>query len=106
MLGGHGHRQAWEAASAAVNDPARLPSAAVVAAMQQDPAGGHVGFALARSANARDALLALDLPENARAAFERQAADSIQEQAAIEAADTLPFEAFRQDYMSPSHLVV
>lgn len=106
VLGGHGHRQAWEAASAAVNDPARLPSAAVVAAMQQDPAGGHVGFALARSANARDALLALDLPENARAAFERQAADSIQEQAAIEAADTLPFEAFRQDYMSPSHLVV
>jgi len=28
------------------------------------------------------------------------------EQANIEAADTLPFEAFRQDYMSAQHLVV
>jgi glutamate--cysteine ligase len=110
-LGGDGHRTAWQAAAAALKDHSLLPSAAVVAALErahdQHPGNdGHAGFALAQSAQARDTLLALDLPEARRLAFVQQAAASIDEQARIEAADTLPFEAFRLDYMSPSHLVV
>lgn len=105
-LGGEGYRAAWQAAAAALDDPARLPSALVVAAMAEDPQGGHAAFVLARSAMARASLRAQDLPDEARALFERQALQSIDEQASIEAADTLGFEAFRQDYMSPSHLVV
>lgn len=105
-LGGDGYRQAWATANAALDDPSRLPSAAVIAAMAQDPAGGHAGFGLARSILARDALLELEWPTSMDTLFAQQAAASIEEQAGIESADTLSFEAFRQDYMSPEHLVV
>ena len=106
-LGGDGHRVAWQAARAALEAPATLPSAAVVAAMTNDAAdGGHAGFGLKRSALAREALLGLALPAEVQHAFAQQASQSIDEQAGIEAADALPFEAFRQDYMAASHLVV
>ncbi|HET6786856.1 MAG TPA: glutamate--cysteine ligase, partial [Aquabacterium sp.] len=86
--------------------PATLPSARVVAAMQQDPAQGHVGFAQARSAQTREAIMALALPADVQARLAQQAQDSLAEQAAMEAADTRSFEDFRQDYMSARHLVV
>lgn len=106
LHGGQGYRQACESAAAALRDPSTLPSARVVAAMQQDLAGGHMGFVLAQSAQTHQALMALSLPADLQAHFERQAQVSLTEQASIEAADTLPFEAFRQDYMAASHLVV
>ncbi len=106
LHGGQGYRQACESAAAALRDPATLPSARVVAAMQQDLAGGHVGFTLARSAQTRQALTAQTLPADVLAQLEQQAQASLAEQASIEAADSVPFEAFRQDYMSASHLVV
>jgi glutamate--cysteine ligase len=104
--GGDAHRQAYLAAVAALNDPALLPSARVVAAMQQDLVNGHMGFALSRSAHIRETLMALELPADVLARFAHQALASIEEQANIEAADTRPFEDFRQDYMSARHLVV
>jgi glutamate--cysteine ligase len=117
LHGGDAHQRACEAAAAALIDPVRLPSARVVAAMQQGPQGtepgsepgsvpGHLGFALDRSAQIRGALVTTGLPAERLARFTQQAQASLHEQAAIEAADTLPFEAFRQDYMSPRHLVV
>jgi glutamate--cysteine ligase len=106
VSGGDGHRQAWAQAAAALSDFSLLPSARVVAAMQQDPQGGHAGFTLARSAQARESLLERAWPDEQAASFARQAQASVQEQADIEAADTLPFEAFREAYMSASHLVV
>ena len=106
LHGGQAHRQACQAALAALNDPALLPSARVVTAMQQDAFGGHIGFASAQSAHVRDTLMALDLPGEVLARFAQQAQDSVEAQAQIEAADTLSFEAFRQDYMSAQHLVV
>ncbi|WP_274379802.1 glutamate--cysteine ligase [Aquabacterium soli] len=106
-LGGHEHRTAWQAALAALNDPSTLPSAAVVEAMSTDAAdGGHARFGLQRSAQAREALLALEMPDDVQRGFEQQAAQSMDEQSAIESADVLAFEAFRQDYMAASHLVV
>jgi glutamate--cysteine ligase len=107
VLGGVAYHQAWQVADAALRDPSTLPSAKVVAALTQGPAGlGHAGFCQAWSARSRQALLGLDLPEEAGRAFAAQAEASLREQAEIEQADALPFEAFRQDYMSPSHLVV
>jgi glutamate--cysteine ligase len=106
LHGGDAHRRAGQSAATALRDPSLLPSARVVAAMEQDPAHGHVGFARTRSAQIHEALMAPDLPADLLALFERQARDSMAEQAAIEAADTLSFEAFRQDYMSATHLVV
>ena len=107
VLGGEGHRAAWQSAAAALKDHSRLPSAKVVAALEHDQGtSGHAGFAHDRSAQARETLLTADLHEAQRLSFEQQAAASLDEQARIEAADTLPFETFRVDYMSPSHLVV
>ncbi len=39
-----------------------------------------------------------------QAAFERMTAESIQEQKRIEAADTMPFEIYREQYVSPARL--
>ncbi|MDE2592932.1 MAG: glutamate--cysteine ligase [Burkholderiales bacterium] len=106
LHGGEAYCQALQSAAAALKDPSLLPSARVVAAMQQDPAKGHVGFAQTRSVQTREALLAPELSADVQARLDQQAQDSIADQAHIEAADTLPFEAFRQDYMSADHLVV
>lgn len=104
--GGRAHQEAWQAAASALADPSLLPSARVVAAMQSQPAPGHVAFSLAQSAQTHAKLTAQALPAEVLAKFEQQAQTSLQDQAAIEAADTLPFEAFRQDYMSARHLLV
>ncbi len=104
--GGHAHHQACEAAAAALRDPASLPSAQVVSAMQASQAEGHLGFARTRSALNRSALATPALPAEALARFTQQAQASVVAQADIEAADTRSFEDFRQDYMSAQHLVV
>jgi len=38
--------------------------------------------------------------------FSRLARESVEEQQRIDGADTVPFEAFRQQYLSPRRLVV
>jgi glutamate--cysteine ligase len=58
-----------------------------------------------RSEQARDELLALPWSLDQQALFEREAQESLDVQRAIEAADTMPFEAFREDYVSPSRLM-
>ena len=50
--------------------------------------------------------MAMPLATEARACFEREAQMSLAEQQAIEAADTEPFETFRQHYVSAQRLVV
>lgn len=104
--GGRAHQEAWQAAASALADPSLLPSARVVAAMQSQQTPGHVAFSLAQSAQTHAKLTARALSAEVLAKFEQQAQTSLQDQTAIEAADTLPFEAFRQDYMSARHLLV
>jgi glutamate--cysteine ligase len=105
LHGDEAYSIAWQAASSALRDFSTLPSAKVVAAMRQ-AASGHASFGLLQSARTREALLASELPAEAQSQLEQQARESIREQAVVEAADTLSFEAFRQDYMSARHLVV
>lgn len=104
--GGRAHQEAWQTAASALADPSLLPSARVVAAMQSQQTPGHVAFSLAQSAQTHAKLTAHALSAEVLAKFEQQAQTSLQDQTAIEAADTLPFEAFRQDYMSARHLLV
>ena len=104
--GGRAHQEAWQAAASALADPSLLPSARVVAAMQSQQTPGHVAFSLAQSAQTHVKLTAHAVSAEVLAKFEQQAQTSLQDQTAIEAADTLPFEAFRQDYMSARHLLV
>jgi glutamate--cysteine ligase len=63
-----------------------------------------VRFVLAQSAKHRDALLALPLADEMAERFAQMAEESLAEQRQIEAADTLPFESWRQLYLAPFRL--
>jgi glutamate--cysteine ligase len=61
----------------------------------------YVHFVLAQSRAHRDAILKLPLSEEVASRFALQAQESIAEQRRIEAADTVPFETYRQQYLAP-----
>ncbi|MFZ3121283.1 MAG: hypothetical protein WA159_23555, partial [Variovorax sp.] len=67
---------------------------------------GHsfTDFARARSEAARQALLTQPFAPEDQARFVQASAESIEAQKAIEAADTMPFEIYRQQYVSPARL--
>jgi glutamate--cysteine ligase len=94
-------RDALAGAGAALADAALTPSARILEAMQSRHDGSYVGFVKAQSLQHRENLLALPLPDAVAERFARLAAESLEEQRRIEAADTLPFESFRQQYLSP-----
>jgi glutamate--cysteine ligase len=102
--GGNLHRDALSAAVAAVDDPASTPSARVLQAMARDHSNSYVHFALAQSRAHRDAILKLPLSEEVANRFALQAQESIVEQRRIEAADAVPFETYRQQYLAPIRL--
>ena len=95
---------ALRAAVAALANPATLPSAHVLAAMRSDFDGSYGAFVVAQSAQTKAALLGLPFTAEQRAGFERSVQASIDAQAGIEAADSMPFEAYRQAYLSPARL--
>ncbi|RRD58129.1 glutamate--cysteine ligase [Comamonadaceae bacterium OH2545_COT-014] len=100
----HGtHRAALDAARAALAEPASLPSARVLAAMQ---AQGHsfAAFAGERSAIARAQLLACPPDAALHERFAALAAQSVTQQREIEAADDMPFETYRREYTSAARL--
>jgi glutamate--cysteine ligase len=102
--GGNLHRDALSAAVAAVDDPASTPSARVLQAMARDHNNSYVHFALAQSRAHRDAIMKLPLSEEVANRFALQAQESIVEQRRIEAADAVPFETYRQQYLAPIRL--
>ena len=84
--------------------PDSLPSARVLAAMVENHDSSFVGFARAQSVKARAALLNLPFDADTETRFAAMAKASIDEQKQIEAADTMPFESYRQQYVSPDRL--
>lgn len=104
-LGGRLYREAQAAQLEVLRDPARTPSARLLADLGRH-GDSYRDFVLARSRQHREALMAIPLPEADEARFERLAAESIAEQKAIEAADTLPFEEFRKQYLAVERLGV
>jgi glutamate--cysteine ligase len=98
------HRDALSAAVAALEDPASTPSARVLQAMARDHNNSYVHFALAQSRAHRDAIMRLPLSEEVANRFALQAEESIVEQRRIEAADAVPFETYRQQYLAPIRL--
>jgi glutamate--cysteine ligase len=98
------HRQVLQAAQAALQAPDTLPSARVLAAIRQQPGQRHVDFVREQSARVRQTLLDQPWSDQQQARWEQLARDSLAEQARIEAADTLPFEAYRQHYLSSERL--
>jgi len=105
VFGGSAYRDALGAAQHAWRMPQGLPSARVLASIERTQGCGYTAFVHDRSLQAQQALLALPWSQEQQARFEREAAQSVAEQVAIEAADTMPFEAFRQDYVSADRLM-
>ncbi len=102
--GGSAYRDALSAAIATLDAPGTLPSARVLKVMADEHANTYVRFVLQQSRQHQAAIEALPLAAEVESRFARMAADSIEEQRQVEAADTLPFEIYRQKYLSPERL--
>jgi glutamate--cysteine ligase len=105
VQGGAAHRETVATAACALRDPALLPSARVLETMRTQHDGSHIKFVQARSEQVRNALLRLPYPAEIQARFEALARASVEAQRRQEAADKIPFELFREQYVSPQRLV-
>ena len=97
---GFGHADALSAAVAALEAPGLLPSSRMLHEMAQDHANSFTRFALTRSVQHAHELVAIQLPAAVEHRYSRIAQRSVGEQRDMEATDVLPFEAFRQAYLT------
>ncbi len=102
--GGDAHAEAVAQARASLQSPDTLPSAQVLQVVRSQHGHAFTAFVREQSLQAQNHLL--DLPWSAKQAgrYEAMALQSLEDQRAIEAADTMPFEVYRQEYTSPSRL--
>ncbi|MCS4295633.1 glutamate--cysteine ligase [Comamonas sp. BIGb0152] len=100
------YSQALAQSQALLANPAQTPSAQVLAVVSEQFGTSFKAFGAAQSQWARAQTLARPWNDALTAKYQELAAKSIQAQKDMEAADTVPFEEWRQCYMSPEHLVV
>lgn len=98
------HVQAVAQARGRLLAPDTLPSARVLQTMAGAHDNGFIAFGRAQSMAARQALLDLPWDDAMQASFAEMAQLSFESQRAIEAADTMPFEVYRQEYVSATRL--
>ena len=98
------YSRALEAALATLDAPAQLPSARVIDSVLREHDGRYTRFVRQQSEATKAALLALPYPEELHTRMTAAARASIDAQARVEAADTLPFETWRQHYLAPATL--
>ncbi len=98
------HSAAVRQAQTDLADPQRLPSARVLAAVREQHGDSFVGFVRERSAQTHAALLALPWSAAQQGAFEAEVLESLAAQRHIEANDSLPFDVYRQQYVSAERL--
>jgi glutamate--cysteine ligase len=98
------YRDALMAAVAALRDAEAVPSARVLHTMAKDVDNSYVRFIQAQSEQTKNALLRLPLSSDVEARFRHLAQESIEEQQRVEAADTMPFEIYREKYLSTERL--
>ncbi len=104
--GGTLYSDALEAAKVGLRDPHTLPSARVLAAMKQDFDNSFVRFARAQSEKTLKTLRALPFSDAQKTHFKALTEQSIAEQKKIESLDSMPFEVYRQQYVSADRLGV
>ena len=102
--GGGKYSAALMAAVAALRAADEVPSARVLGAMAKNFGNSYVRFVRAQSEQTKNALLRLPFPSDIDARFRGLAQESINEQKKIEAADTMPFEIYREKYLSTERL--
>ena len=104
LHGGSAHLGVVEAAQAGLAEPDTLPSARMLSTMRRDFDGSYTGFIRAQAEQTRNRLLSLPWTAGQQAAYEAMARESIAKRQAIEAADAVDFETFRQAYLSEKTL--
>ena len=104
--GGTAYSDALMGAAVLVSNPNATPSARVLRAMAHNHANSYVRFVLAESLLHAGSLRGLPLSPEVKQRFERFAAESLEEQRRLEAADKVDFETFRKQYLSPDLLRV
>jgi glutamate--cysteine ligase len=97
---GSAYRDALAAARTAIANSSTTRSARIIAEIGETEDKSYVAFALAQSKRHRRALQDLPLPAEVAARYARVAEESIAAQRRIEAADSVPFETYRQQYLS------
>ena len=103
--GTRGYTDALAAAAAALADPDSTPSARVLRAVKNHD-NSYVRFVLAQSRAHRETILELPYPAEVAERFAGLATESLDAQRKLEAADAVPFETYRQKYLSPQSLAV
>ena len=83
--------------------PETLPSARVLAAMQGFD-NSFVQFVRDQSIKTQAEFLQMPWTPEQQTRFEQMSRESVAEQKKIEAADTMPFEIYRQQYLSANRL--
>ncbi len=106
VTGANAHREALAVATSRLRDPQTTPSAQVLQAMEREHDKSYARFVLEQSQRHRDAIWRLPYSTEAAERFSRLAEGSLLKQRQIEAADTLPFETYRQQYLAPERLNV
>ena len=97
--GSTAHQAALRAAQQALQLPGLLPSARIMAHLQDSPDTGHLGLMRAQSAAAKLHLLGLPWTTTDQARGTAQAEASVRAQREIERADTETFEQYRLRYL-------
>ena len=106
VYGGSAHQEALGHALQTLEQPQLLPSARVMEAMARDHGNSCVRFTLATSLAHAERLRALPFAEETERRLREVAEISLVEQDALEAEDSVDFETFRQEYLSPDLLTV
>ncbi|MGZ8203032.1 MAG: glutamate--cysteine ligase, partial [Burkholderiales bacterium] len=98
--GGNAYGDVLAAALATLRDPSETPSAKVLRRVEEVFDKSFLRFALAQSWQQRQELLERPFTPDTEARYRRAAEDSIAAARRIEAADRVPFEVYRQRYLS------
>jgi glutamate--cysteine ligase len=104
--GTRAYREAQAAAEAALADPSLTPSARVLAEMASKHGNSYTSFAHTHSREHRAALTGGSIPPEVAERFAKMAKESVDLQARMEKGDRLPFEEWRQQYLSVEKLTV
>ena len=97
---------AVQAAIHGLQQPETLPSARVLKSITEEFEGSFGAFARAQSVDIRQAMLDMHWSAQTQAHFETLARESWEAQRKIEAADTMPFDIYLQEYLSHKRLGV
>jgi glutamate--cysteine ligase len=103
-VGGAGYVAAVDAAVHALHHPDTLPSARVLREVTENFDGSFVSFVKAQSVKTRQAMLAAELSPAVLDQFAQESRKSLEDQRTIEAGDSMPFDIYLQEYLSPRHL--